>query len=138
MTDFFDGFLPELDLAGETLPDPEAPMDVPGAESVVETEVITETWFAEVDSVVPEVAELALPDPFAAEAGIGAAAAIGGLLARRRKPQSEAPAPATRTPEPPGASPLNAETIAAAIELGRTSASLVDRLAKLAPRRRAK
>lgn len=137
MTDFFDGFQPELDLGGDTLSDLEAPADVAGAESIVETEVVTETWFAEFDTVVPEVPEVALPDPFSAEAAIGTATAFGGgLFARRRKPQAEAPAPA---PEPPSASsPLNAETLTAAIELGQTSATLVDRLVKLArPRRKA-
>jgi hypothetical protein len=131
MTDFFDGLLPDLDVDGDMLPEPGAPVDLPSSDSLLTTDVVSETWFGEFDAVVPDMGDVALPDPFAPVTAMGAAT-VGGMLTRRRKPQARAaeqPTPAAEPPSP--SSPLDAQTIAAAIELGETSASLLDRLLKL-------
>jgi hypothetical protein len=132
MTDFFDGLLPDLDLDDEMLPEPGTPVDLPSSDSAVTTDVVSETWFAEFDAVVPDVGDVGLPDPFAPEIAMGAAT-VGGMLTRRRKSQAPAAKQAVPAAEPPShSSPLDAQTIAAAIELGQSSASLLDRLLKLA------
>ena len=124
MTDFFD------DLA--------MPPDGPDAEGVIGTEVVSETWFAEFDSVVPEVGNVPLPDPFSAETGAGVAAGLSALLARRRKPEPAAPA-APATPAAPAAMPSDLQTITAAVDLAEATAPLLERLVKLArPKRRAR
>jgi hypothetical protein len=93
MTEFVpDDLFPELDPGVGDLSQDEPPMDVPpgatGSEIAVGTEVtVIEFLFEEshvgVSGVGEPVTELVLPDPFTPEGGVGAAAAIGGWLARR-------------------------------------------------------
>jgi hypothetical protein len=112
--------LDEIDLADEVVP---APVDPGCGETVVDTEIVTEFWFAELSTAaVPDVDQLAtdlvLPDPFRPQAGLGAGALLATALARRRAD-----------------GPSGAEKVATVAQLADTSASIVQRLSGLARRR---
>jgi hypothetical protein len=101
MTEFFpDDVFAEIDLGEADLPGGEMPMDAPPdgthSEMVDETELTAREFrFEEIDLVVSEIGgsttNLVLPNPFQPETGLGAAAAFGGWLARRRAGRSGAP-----------------------------------------------
>ena len=135
MSDFSpDDFLPDLvDLGADVLPD-DVPVDPVDAGAITETETVSEFWFAEFDAVVPDVAELALPDPFQPEAQAGLVAAAGSLLARRG--QAAEPSDGRPPTQTPAQRPSVLATLASAAGLADASASAVERLARLRAKRK--
>jgi hypothetical protein len=88
-----DDLFADIDLGEDLLPPIDEPADAPVTEPLADDEVVTEFWYSEVievSSAAPAVIELVLPDPFEVETAVGAAAAVGGWVARKLKSRKQA------------------------------------------------